>query len=77
MLTVIDEFTRECPAIEVSRRLRSDDVLHVLADLFVQHGPPDHINRRRRRPFGSTASICPALLMGSRQIDAFARLLGV
>ena len=43
MLTVIDEFTRECLAIEVSRRLRSDDVLQVLADLFVHHGPPDHI----------------------------------
>ena len=32
MLTVIDEFTRECLAIEVSRRLRSDDVLQVLAE---------------------------------------------
>ncbi len=43
MLTVIDEFTRECLAIEVARRLRSDDVLQVLADLMVRHGPPDHI----------------------------------
>jgi transposase InsO family protein len=41
MLTVIDEFSRECLAIEVSRRLRSDDVLQVLADLMVHHGPPD------------------------------------
>jgi transposase InsO family protein len=43
MLTVIDEFSRECLAIEVSRRLRSDDVLQVLADLMVHHGPPDYI----------------------------------
>jgi putative transposase len=43
MLTVIDEFTRESLAIEVGRSLRSDDVLHLLADLFVRHGPPDHI----------------------------------
>ena len=43
MLTVIDEFTRESLAIEVARRLRSDDVLHVLADLFTRHGPPDYI----------------------------------
>jgi transposase InsO family protein len=43
MLTVIDEFSRECLAIEVSRRLRSDDVLQVLADLMVQRGPPGHI----------------------------------
>ena len=43
MLTVIDEFTRESPAIEVARKLRSDDVLHCLARLFVEHGPPEHI----------------------------------
>ena len=43
MLTVIDEFTRQCLAIEVARRLRSDDVLQVLADLMVQHGAPGHI----------------------------------
>jgi len=43
MLTVIDEYTRECLAIAVARRLTSDDVLHVLTDLFVDRGPPDHI----------------------------------
>jgi putative transposase len=43
MLTVIDEFTRQCMAIEVARRLRSDDVLQVLAELMIQHCPPDHI----------------------------------
>ena len=43
MLTIIDEYSRECLAILVARRLRSDDVLHHLADLFVDRGPPDHI----------------------------------
>jgi transposase InsO family protein len=43
MLTVIDEFTRRCLAIAVSRKLRSDDVLQCLTDLFVAHGPPEHI----------------------------------
>ena len=38
MLCIIDEFTRRCLAIVVARRLRSDDVLHCLADLFVEHG---------------------------------------
>ena len=33
--------------------------------------------RQRRRPSGTSASICPALWGGSRQIDAFAKLLGV
>ena len=35
MLCVIDEFTRRCLAIMVARRLRSDDVLQCLTDLFV------------------------------------------
>ncbi len=43
MLTVIDEFTRRCLAIVVARRLRSDDVLQCLAELFAEHGPPDHV----------------------------------
>jgi putative transposase len=43
MLTVIDEHSRACLAIEVARRLRSDDVLQVLTELFVHHGAPDHI----------------------------------
>lgn len=43
MLTVIDEFSRECLALVVARRLRADDVLQVLADLFIERGPPNHI----------------------------------
>jgi putative transposase len=43
MLTVIDEFTRECLAIDVARRLTSDDVLERLSDLFVRRGAPEHI----------------------------------
>jgi len=43
MLTVVDEHTRECLAIDVSRKLRSDDVLERLAWLFVTRGVPDHI----------------------------------
>jgi len=42
MLTVIDEFTRQSLAIVVARKLRSDDVLHCLTDLFVAHGTPEH-----------------------------------
>jgi hypothetical protein len=43
MLVVLDEFTRRCLAIVVARRLRADDVLQSLSDLFVAHGPPEHI----------------------------------
>jgi transposase InsO family protein len=41
MLTVIDEFTRECLAIDVARRFRADDVLERLSDLFVRRGGCD------------------------------------
>jgi len=43
ILVVIDEFTRECLALVVARQLRSDDVLHCLAKLFVERGTPDFI----------------------------------
>ena len=35
MLTIIDEYTRECLAIPVKRRLNSTDVIETLADLFI------------------------------------------
>jgi putative transposase len=43
MLNVIDEFTHECLAIRVSRRLNSTDVIDVLSDLFILRGVPGHI----------------------------------
>jgi putative transposase len=43
MLTVIDEFTRECMAIRTARQIRSDDVIHTLTKLFVLNGVPEHI----------------------------------
>ena len=55
MLTIIDEYTRECLAIDVARRLRSDDVLYRLAALFVDRGPPDHIRSDNGAEFTATA----------------------
>jgi len=43
MLNVIDEFTRECISIKVSRRLKAVDVIDVLPDLFILRGIPGHI----------------------------------
>ena len=43
MLGVIDEFTRECLAIEVGRRFTSDAVIGVLQYLFAIRGTPEHI----------------------------------
>ncbi|KIT15557.1 IS2 transposase TnpB [Jannaschia aquimarina] len=55
MLTVIDEYTRECLALPVAWRLNSDDVLAVLADLFVERGPPEHIRSDNGPEFTATA----------------------
>ncbi len=43
LLTVLDEFTRECLAINVARRITSDDVLGTLTHLFAQRGAPRHL----------------------------------
>ena len=43
LLTLVDEYTRECLAIDVARRLTSEDVLERLAWLFVTRGVPEHI----------------------------------
>ena len=43
MLTIVDEHTRECLAIDVARRLSSEDVLERLSDLFVRRAVPKHI----------------------------------
>ena len=43
MLNIVDEFTRECLAIKVARKLTSMDVIETLADLFLLRGVPAHI----------------------------------
>ena len=43
MLNVIDEFTRECLAIRVSRKLKAHDVIDLLSDLFSLRRVPGHI----------------------------------
>jgi transposase InsO family protein len=43
MLNVVDEFTHECLAIRVNRKLKAVDVIDVLSDLFILRGVPGHI----------------------------------
>ena len=43
MLNVLDEFTHECLAIRVARKLKATDVIDVLSDLFLLRGVPGHI----------------------------------
>lgn len=43
MLNIVDEFTHECVAIRIDRKLKSTDVIDVLSDLFILRGVPEHI----------------------------------
>jgi putative transposase len=55
MLTLVDEYTRECLAIDVARRMTSEDVLERLTDLFIHRGVPDHIRSDNGAEFTSKA----------------------
>ena len=41
MLTILDEYTRECLAMDVSRRMSHRDVMDRLAELFINRGVPE------------------------------------
>jgi putative transposase len=43
MPNVLDEFTHECLAIRVGRKLKAVDVIDVLSDLFIPRGVPGHV----------------------------------
>src|SRR4051812_24937618 len=55
MLNVIDEYTRECLAIDVARKLKADHVLERLTELFVRRGVPEHIRSDNRPEFTAKA----------------------
>ena len=55
MLVIVDEYTRECLAIEVARSLRSEHVLECLGELFVQRGTPDYIRSDNGSEFTARA----------------------
>jgi putative transposase len=43
ILNIIDEFTRECLSTRVDRKIRSQDVIDELFNLFIFWGIPEHI----------------------------------
>ncbi len=43
LMTLIDEFTRECLAIRVARRINSLGVIETMADVMLMRGVPEHI----------------------------------
>ena len=42
-MNILDEFSRECLAIKVDRKLNSMNVIDALTDLFIMRGPPAFI----------------------------------
>ncbi len=43
ILTILDEYTRQCLAIDIGRRMNHESVLFRLTDLFTRRGIPEHI----------------------------------
>ena len=43
LLTLLDEYTRECLAIRVARRLGSQEVIDTLAEVMLGRGIPEHL----------------------------------
>jgi transposase InsO family protein len=54
MLTLVDEYTRECLAIDAARRITAEDVLERLTDLFLRRGVPEHIRSDNGGEFTAT-----------------------
>jgi len=54
MLNIIDEYTRECLAIHVARKITAYNVVEQLATLFVERGAPDFIRSDNGPEFTAT-----------------------
>ena len=55
LLTIVDEYTRECLAIDVERKLNSENVLERLGELFVHRGIPAHLRSDNGAEFTAVA----------------------
>jgi putative transposase len=67
ILTVLDEYTRECLTIQVARQMKAVDVIDQLTDLFVCRGTPEHIRSDNGSEF--THPIHPTLAPPARCED--------
>ena len=43
ILTILDEYTRQCLSIMVARKITAQDVIDQLGELFLARGVPEHI----------------------------------
>jgi transposase InsO family protein len=66
MLNLIDEFTHECLAIRVARKLKATDVIDVLSDLFILRGVPGHVRSDNGPEFVAEAVQAWVTAVGAR-----------
>lgn len=52
LMPILDEYTRECPAIRVERSITAENVIDELARLMVTRGAPGF------HPIGQRAGVC-------------------
>ena len=55
MLAILDEYSRECLAIDVGRKFTHDSVMDRWADLFFRRGIPEHIRSDNGSEFTAKA----------------------
>jgi len=55
ILTILDEYTRECLNTTVARRITAQEVIHQLAELFIGRGIPEHIRSDNGQEFTARA----------------------
>ena len=54
MLTVIDEYTRQCMTVHAPFQLTSQEVLETLSECFIRYGKPEYIRSDNVLPLEST-----------------------
>lgn len=71
ILSLIDEFTRKCLALEVDRRCTGDDVVELLVDVFAIRGVPEFIRCDNGPEFISTRvrTFLQAINVGTSYIE--------
>ena len=62
--TIVDEFTRRCITLDMSRSYRSEDIINRLSELFVMYGTPDYIRSDNGPEF-----IAKAIQQWLKQLD--------
>ncbi len=55
ILNIIDEYTRECLAIMIARKIKQQDVIDLLFHLFIFRGIPEHIRSDNGSEFTAKA----------------------